>query len=290
MLASRPRRVLLLMSVTCGALGSSEVASASCLARPLVLLHASSRTTVKLPAFLRATMICGGERGARGLRGATGRTGGLGGNGSAGAIGASGLVGPAGPAGVAGKSGLDGINGADGADGATGQPGSAGTNGAPGGTGQTGQTGQNGQDGATGQTGPAATIDYAYVSDAGGQTVAAGADVVFTLDGPTTAGITHAPGTTSIVFVSAGTFKVASSLSGTTHNQFGLVINGAVMGGTIYGSDDASQQTTGQALIVVQAGDVLSFRNQSVTSIVLDNIAGGALPNVDASLLIERLA
>jgi Collagen triple helix repeat (20 copies) len=279
--ACRPRRVLLLMSVTCGALVSSEAASASCLARPLVLLHASSRTTVKLPAFLRATMICGGVRGVRGVRGLRGAPGKAGLLGKAGRVGASGLVGPTGPTGAAGRNGVDGTNGSNGANGANGATGQPGANGAPG---QTGQTGQNGQ------TGPPATIDYAYVSDAGGQSVAVGADIAFTLDGPTTTGITHAPGTSSIVFASAGTFRVASSVSGTTHNQFGLAINGAIVNGTTYGSDDASQQTTGQALIVVLAGDVLTIRNRSATSIVLDNAAGGALSNVDASLLIERLA
>ncbi|MDX6574012.1 MAG: hypothetical protein QOC86_3168, partial [Gaiellales bacterium] len=59
MFTSRGVRVLLLLSVAMGALISSGTASAACLARPLVLMHAAARTPVKLPAFLRATMICG---------------------------------------------------------------------------------------------------------------------------------------------------------------------------------------------------------------------------------------
>ena len=186
--------------------------------------------------------------------------------------------------------------GQNGQDGAPGTPGRAGQ------TGQTGQTGQNGQDGApgtpgtpgqtgqTGQTGPAATVDYAYIYDAAGQTVAVGANVAFTSDGPTTAGITHSSGASSIIFVGAGTFKVATSLTGATQNQFGIFINGAVVAGTTYGSDDATQQNSGQSVIVVQANDVLTIRNRSTSAVLLDNTAGGASANVDASLLIERLA
>jgi hypothetical protein len=39
------------------------------------------------------------------------------------------------------------------------------------------------------------------------------------------------------------------------------------------------------------AGQVMTIRNQSTTlAIVLDNTAGGTATNVDASILIERLA
>jgi hypothetical protein len=292
-----PRKVLLLMSVTCGVLVSSEAASASCLARPLVLLHSASRTTVKLPAFLRATMICGGDRGLRGLKGATGKAGvhgKAGVRGKAGTDGATGLAGPAGPTGAAGRNGVDGTNGsngANGANGAVGQPGLAGTNGVNGTPGGTGQTGQNGQDGAPGQPGPAATIDYAYVYDMSGQTVAPDGSVTFNSDGIKTSGITHSAASSNVVLASAGTFKVEMSVLGSDQNQFGLFLNGVAIPGGTFGETGSDRQTNGQTIIVVTAGAVLTLRNETpATPITLNNQAGGTIPTVDASLLIERLA
>jgi hypothetical protein len=70
-----------------------------------------------------------------------------------------------------------------------------------------------------------------------------------------------------------------------------LTINGVSVAGAIFGTDDNSQQNGGQAIISVAAGQVMTIRNQSTTlSILLDNTAGGTATNVDASIVIERLA
>jgi hypothetical protein len=61
--------------------------------------------------------------------------------------------------------------------------------------------------------------------------------------------------------------------------------------GATYGSEDNSQQNAGVAIISVAPGQVMTLRNQSTTnSIPLDNTAGGTAINVDASILLERLA
>src|SRR3954451_19548574 len=122
-MSSFPRRALLLLVVLCAALVGSGTASAAGIARPLVLLHASTgagRTTVKLPAFLRATLICGEARGPRGWRGFRGTRG------------AAGPIGLVGPVGETGATGAPGANGATGAQGQKGASGANGTNGAQG--------------------------------------------------------------------------------------------------------------------------------------------------------------
>jgi hypothetical protein len=252
MFTSRGVRVLLLLSVAMGALISSGTASAACLARPLVLMHAAGRTPLKLPAFLRATMICGADRGPRGLKGATG------------------------------LAGATGARGADGANGSIGQPGPAGTN---------GTNGINGRDGANGGPGPAATRDYAYLYDVAGQTVAPSGDVLFRTDGAMTGEFVHPAGSSSITFLTGGTFKVTVSIAGSLRNQVGVTLNGVSVVGAIFGTDDNSQQNGGQAIVSVGAGQQMTIRNQSTTAAIpLDNTAGGAAINVDASILIERLA
>jgi hypothetical protein len=252
MVTSRRLRVLLLLSVACGALISSGNASAACLARPLVLMHVAGRTPVKLPPFLRATMICGAERGLRGVRGASGKTG---------------------------------ARGADGAQGA------AGTNGINGAQGAPGTNGINGHDGADGTPGPPATRDYAFLYDVLGQTVAPSGDVLFRTEGPMTSEFAHVAGSSSITFATGGIFKVAISIAGSLRNQVGVTLNGVSVVGAIFGTDDNSQQNAGQTIISVAAGQVMTVRNQSTTAAIpLDNTAGGTATNVDASILIERLA
>jgi hypothetical protein len=256
-------RVLLLLSVTCAALISSGTASAACLARPLVLLNPGpSRTLVKLPAFLRHTLICGGVRGQRGLKG---------------------------------ESGTNGTNGAPGATGAAGTNGTNGTNGSPGARGPDGAPGTNGLVGVAGPTGPigpAATRTYAYIYDLAGQSVAIDAAIVFDTNGLTTSDITHTAGTSSITVATAGIYKLTFSVSSNNPNQMALYMGPTQVGGGTYGSSDVNQQTNGQMIVAISAGDVLTLRNHTSNgTIVLNNHTGGGIGTsaVDASVLIERL-
>jgi hypothetical protein len=122
--------------------------------------------------------------------------------------------------------------------------------------------------------------------------VAIGTDISFDTNGvgALTAGITHAPGTTGINLLIAGTYKVAFSVSGVESSQMALFLNGSLVPGTVYGSGAGTQQNTGQAIFTVGAGDVLTVRNySSAAAVTLQTLAGGTQTNVNASVVIEKL-
>ena len=120
--------------------------------------------------------------------------------------------------------------------------------------------------------------------------VAIEAGVSFSNNGVLTAGITHAPGNAAITVVTSGTYKIAFLVSGVEPNQFGLFVNGAPATGTVYGSGAGTQQNTGQAILVLGAGDVLTVMNHSsAAAVTLQTLAGGTQTNVNASVVIEKL-
>jgi hypothetical protein len=122
-------------------------------------------------------------------------------------------------------------------------------------------------------------------------TVAIEADVPFSSNGVLTAGITHAPGNAGIAVVGAGTYKLTFSVSGIQPSQFAVFVNAALAPGSIYGSGAGTQETTGQVILVLGAGDVITIRNHSSASAVtLQTDAGGTQVNVNASVSIEKLA
>ena len=173
--------------------------------------------------------------------------------------GAAGPVGPAGP------------------QGATGTPGARGAVGPPGPAGPPGLSGSG-------------LSDYGYVYNTGGQTVAVEADVVFASNGVLSAGITHGLGDSAITILNAGDYKVAFIVSGVEPNQFALFVNGAPVAAAIYGSGAGTQQTSGQAIITLAAGDALTLRNHSsAAAVTLQTLAGGIQANANVSLLIEKL-
>ncbi len=253
-----------------------------------------------------------GPRGAPGLRGITGRTGAAGktgarGNngstGSTGLQGEAGTTGAAGAAGATGPTGLQGVQGFVGAPGPKGDTGDTGPAGPPGPDGPAGAAGAPGPDGAAGPDGPAGAdgpqgpagtnglSDYAYIYNTAPGVVALEADIPFSSNGVITPGFTHALGTAGTTLVKAGTYKVAFAVSGVEPNQFGLFVNGAPASpGTVYGSGAGTQQNSGQAILVLGAGDVLTVRNHSsAAAVTLQTLAGGTQTSVNASLLIEKL-
>ena len=118
------------------------------------------------------------------------------------------------------------------------------------------------------------------------------ADVIFDMNGVLTPGITHAPVTAGIVVVSAGTYSISYTVSGVEPNQFSLFVNGApVPFGSVYGSGAGTQPNHGQIILVLGAGDVITLRNHSsAAAVTLQTLAGGTQTNVNASILIEKLA
>jgi hypothetical protein len=120
--------------------------------------------------------------------------------------------------------------------------------------------------------------------------VALEADVTFDSNGVMTSGITHAPGNAGIAFVTAGDYKITYSVSGVEPSQFALFVNGALVSGTVYGSGAGTQQNTGQVIVTIGAGDVLTVKNHtSSAAVTLQTLAGGTQANANASVAIEKL-
>jgi hypothetical protein len=99
-------------------------------------------------------------------------------------------------------------------------------------------------------------------------------------------------GSSSITLVNAGDYKVTFSVSGTEPNQFALFINGVVVAESVYGSGAGTQQNTGQAILAIQANDVLTLVNHTSAAAVTLAAAppiGGTVAAVNASVLIQKL-
>jgi hypothetical protein len=178
-----------------------------------------------------------------------------------------GAVGPAGPAGVAGPAGPA----------------------CP--AGVAGPAGPAGPAGVAGPAGPAGGISaFGYIFNQAAEVVAIEAAVTFDINGPLL-GITHAPGNAGVVVTAAGTYAVHYSVSGVEPGQFALFVNGAPAAGTVYGSGAGTQQDNGQVILALSASDVLTLVNHSsAAAVTLQTLAGGTQTNVNASLLIEKLA
>jgi hypothetical protein len=196
-----------------------------------------------------------------------------------------GLEGPIGPPGPEGPAGPPGADGEDGSNGTTGLPGADGAQGPAGDAGATGATGPAGPAGSSGLS------QYAYVYNLGGETVALEADVTFDSNGVSTPGITHTLGAAGITLVTAGTYEVAFSVSGTEPSQMALFVNGTLVPGTVYGSGAGTQQNSGQAIFAAPAGAVLTVRNHTSSAAVgLATPIGGSQASSNASVTIEKLS
>jgi len=104
-------------------------------------------------------------------------------------------------------------------------------------------------------------------------------------------GITHDTNTAGITLANSGTYKVTFSVSGTEPNQMALFVNGVLVPGSIYGSGAGTQPNTGQAIVTVADGAVLTLRNHTSSAAVgLQALAGGTQPSANASLAIEMLS
>jgi hypothetical protein len=232
-----------------------------------------------------------GETGAPGSQGETGITGSTGITGTTGLQGLQGQIGTVGPQGTAGTQGTVGASGPTGPQGPIGNNGSAGPTGSAGAVGPTGAAGVAGPTGAAGVAGTNGLAEYAYVYNVGAQVVAIEADIDFDTNGVATPGITHAPGATQIAVTSAGDYKVSFTVSGVEPNQFGLFVNGVPATVSIYGSGAGTQQNTGQAILTLGSGDVLTLRNHSsAAAVTLQTVAGGTQQNVNASIVVEKLS
>lgn len=131
---------------------------------------------------------------------------------------------------------------------------------------------------------------FGYIYNVRPQLVSIEGEVIFDTNGILTPGIAHLPGTTQIAVADAGKYEVHFSVSGIEPNQFAIFINGVLAEGTVYGSGAGTQQNTGQAILALACGDVLTLRNHSSTAAVtLQTQAGGTQASINASVLIRKL-
>jgi hypothetical protein len=132
--------------------------------------------------------------------------------------------------------------------------------------------------------------EYAYIYNLTAETVAIEAAIPFDSNGEMSSGIVHAANATGVTLVHAGTYRVMFSVSGTEPSQMALFVNATAVPGGIYGSGAGTQQNTGQAIVTVAAGDVLSVRNHSSAAAVgLASVIGGTQANTNASIDIEKI-
>ncbi|WP_217282883.1 BclA C-terminal domain-containing protein [Paenibacillus alginolyticus] len=117
------------------------------------------------------------------------------------------------------------------------------------------------------------------------------ADVIFDTNGILKPGITHVTGTTEIAVTNPGSYEVTFSASGVETNQFALCVNGIPVTGTVYGSGAGTQLNNGQAIIALDASDVLTLRSHSsAAAVTLQTLAGGTQTNVNASVIIKKIS
>lgn len=131
---------------------------------------------------------------------------------------------------------------------------------------------------------------WIYIYNLGPEVVAIEADIIFDSTGIVTSGITHLPGTSQISIGSPGIYEITFIISGVEPNHFTLFLNGAPITGAVYGSGAGTQQNTGQTIVAIAAGDVLTLRNHSsAAAVTLQTLAGGTQINVNASIIIKML-
>lgn len=170
--------------------------------------------------------------------------------------------------------------------GVTGATGATGVTGLTGATGATGATGLTGATGATGTISPS----YAYIFNTGAQTVATETDVTFDSN-ESLVGFTHTPNTAAINVENPGDYAVLFIVNAVEPNQFTLYLNGAPVGGSVYGSGAGTQPNPGMVIITAATGDVITLRNHSsADAVTLQTLAGGTQINSNASILIHKLS
>ncbi|BDC34753.1 hypothetical protein Noda2021_07110 [Candidatus Dependentiae bacterium Noda2021] len=233
--------------------------------------------------------------GARGLQGTTGNTG------PDGQTGSTGFTGVAGAQGAAGETGQTGFTGFTGLTGLLGLQGSIGAQGNPGPTGFTGFTGFTGPQGATGIG--EADQAFAYIYSSGATSVTGGSG--YTGSGPINfetnsalVGLLHTPGTAEIVIQRSGTYEITYNINSTSANQLALYQNSTFIAGSRYFSGSAAKQNNGSVIVVLNAGDVITLRNETIpniatpTTLTLNPTAGPnpAVTNISAAIIIRQFA
>ena len=213
--------------------------------------------------------------------------------GPTGPMGATGPAGPRGPIGPMGPEGVQGPRGFTGATGATGATGPVGPTGPQGPQGETGPAGPTGPQGPQGEPGTVLSYAdfYALMPPDNDDTVAAGDDVDFPVDGSVGGGAITRPSASTFNLAEPGVYLVMFNASVTQPGQLVVTVNGDELDGTVVGRNAGASQINGVSIVTTTAANsVLSVRNpaDNATALALTPTAGGTLP-VSAHLVILQL-
>ncbi len=159
--------------------------------------------------------------------------------------------------------------------------------------GETGLTGAQGIQGLQGIQGPAgasgATEFFGLMPPDNAATVAAGADVSFPQDGPSTSTSITRTGSSTFNLGDIGVYGVTFQVPVTESGQLLLTLDDVDLPYTVVGRQAGTTQITGSALIQTTAiNSVLTVRNPASNSaaLTITPLAGGTLP-VAATLIIQ---
>jgi hypothetical protein len=163
--------------------------------------------------------------------------------------------------------------------------------------GAVGATGPAGAVGPVGPQGPAAAgLDfadfYALMPGDNVPTVAAGADVSFPRNGPTSAGGITRIGVSTFNLATVGTYQIMFQVSVSEAGQLDLSLNGVEQAFSVVGRATGTSQIVGIALVTTAVpNSVLTVRNPAgnAGALTITTTAGGASA-VSAHLVITRLA
>ena len=138
--------------------------------------------------------------------------------------------------------------------------------------------------------GSGSSYGYVYTLTQAG-TVAIGGDVIWNDAIGAASGVSVDVGTGNITVTNAGTYAIQFQLAGTEANQFAITVNGVVQPSAIYASGAGTQQTTGEAILVLPAGAVITLRNNlSTAAVTLAPTVGGTANQAMASVAIKSVA
>src|SRR5579863_7063182 len=188
-----------------------------------------------------------------------------------------GQAGPRGPAGPAGSTGATGATGSTGA------------------TGATGPLGPIGPAGPTGPTGPGGTLAFAdffaMMPPDNPATIAAGSDITFPQNGPTSASAITRISASTFNLAAVGTYQVMFQVSVSEAGQLVLTLNGTAQANTVVGRATGTSQIVGISLLTTSVpNSILTVRNPTGSSVALTitPLAGGVDP-VSAHLFITQI-
>lgn len=127
--------------------------------------------------------------------------------------------------------------------------------------------------------------DYAYVFNTAAQTVAEGAELTFSSNGPLSGTITHTAGTAEITIGKTGVYLVSFTVSPEAESQISAYKNGTVIEGATFGGTEIF----GQFIISAQVGDVIALVNTGAGEITLAETGTAPEAVVNASVTVTRL-